>query len=121
MTRIMVLDDSAFQRTFLRGALERSGFEVEDFEPLSSLEVFAKAKDWKPDLVITDYNMPMLTGLDVVRMIRRVDSVLPVIVLTSIRDEKRDAKLRTAGLVEILYKPQPGEAVVEAIRAILPG
>ncbi len=120
MPRVLVLDDSAFQRSFVRGHLERAGFEVEDFEPLSSLEVFARVKEWTPDLVLTDFNMPMLDGLDVVRMVRRVASNLPVLVLTSIRDEKRDAKLRTAGLVEILHKPQPGETVVERVQSLLP-
>lgn len=118
MPRILVLDDSAFQRQFVRGHLEQAGFEVDDLEPLSSVEVYAKVKDWMPDLVLTDYNMPMICGMDVIRAVRRFSSTMPVLVLTSIRDEARDLKLRAAGLVEIRHKPLSSEALVTEVRRL---
>ena len=119
MPKILVIDDSTFLRTYLRGFLEEAGYEVEDFMPISALEVMEKAKACLPDLVLTDYSMPHVTGLEVTRMIRRYSRHLPVLVLTAIRDPDKEAILRKYEPLQVLHKPLKGEEIVAIIRKVL--
>ncbi len=117
MAKVLLLDDSAFFRKVVRGFLEEDGFEVEDFVPLSALQVLERARAFQPDLVVTDYNMPHVDGLEVLRMIRRHAASLPVVVLTASRDPLREARLEAHGPVQVLHKPMKGEDIVTAVKA----
>lgn len=68
MTRILLLDDSSSMRHYLRGFLEEAGYEVDDFLAGSTLEVIERIKAFKPDLMISDYNMPLVNGLTIARV-----------------------------------------------------
>lgn len=119
MPNVLLIDDSAFFRKVVRGFFEEGGYQVEDFVPLSALEVLEKARAFQPDLVVTDYNMPHVDGLAVIRMIRRHSPTLPVVVLTASRDPEREARLKGYGPVWVLYKPMLGEDIVMAVKAIV--
>jgi len=118
MTKVLLIDDSAFFRKVVRGFLEEDGFEVEDFLPLSALEVLERARAFLPDLVVTDYNMPHVDGMEVLRMVRRHAGSLPVVVLTASRDPEREARLKALDPVWVLHKPMKGEDIVMAVKAI---
>jgi two-component system chemotaxis response regulator CheY len=119
MARILVVDDSAFMRKFLREALETLGHEVDDLLPISPLEITERIRANRPDLVLSDYHMPHVDGLQVARMVRRADAAIPVVMLTSVRDPAVDAALATLGVRRILHKPMSGEAIAKAIQEIL--
>jgi two-component system chemotaxis response regulator CheY len=119
MTKILVIDDSAFFRKFIRESLEELGFEVEDLLPVSPLDVTEKMKGWAPDLVLTDFNMPHVDGQQVARMARRANPKVPVVVLTATRDEAMDRNLAKAGVTLILHKPMTGVAIVKALQDLL--
>jgi len=119
MAKILVIDDSGFQRKFLRGFLEEAGHEVEDFLPVSGLEVLEKVKAWPPDLVVTDYAMPHLNGMEVTRMIRRALKDVPIVMLTASWNPERDARLKTMGVRKILHKPMTGPDLVEALKDLV--
>jgi DNA-binding response OmpR family regulator len=118
MTKILLVDDSAFFRRTVRGYLEEAGYLVDDFMPLSELEVMERAKVWMPDLVITDYTMPHVDGFMVARMIRRHAKEVPILVLTAVRDREREDRLRTLGLLTIVYKPVAGPDLVNVVKAL---
>ena len=119
MARILVIDDSTFQRQMVRDFLEKAGHQVEEFLPLSALEVVEKITAWPPDLVLTDFAMPHVDGLEVARLIRRARPDLPVVMLTAARDSGRDARLQTMGVRKILHKPLAGEALVKALEGLI--
>jgi len=122
MPKILVIDDSGFLRQYVRGILEEAGHVVEDFLPFSVLEVLEKCRTFMPDLVMTDYNMPHVDGLAVVRMLRRHSPTLPVVLFTATRDPERTAKLKAYMPVWILYKPLAGpQLLVELNRILMPG
>ncbi len=119
MARILVMDDSAFMRTLLRGALEAAGHEVEDFLPMSALEVLKKTKEWKPDLVLTDYHMPLIKGDEVARMAQRGCPDARILVLTATRDPDVEARLRRSGASLVLFKPMAAPEVLRHAEELL--
>ncbi|MCB0244040.1 MAG: response regulator, partial [Anaerolineae bacterium] len=84
--RILIADDEARMRRFVRMNLELEGFEV--LEASDGLDAIRKAREDLPDLVILDVEMPKLDGFETLREIRRSLSV-PVIMLT-VRSEEDD-------------------------------
>lgn len=119
MTKVLVIDDSAFFRQYIAGHLKQAGFEVEHFEPHSALEALERIREVAPDIIISDYHMPDVDGLSVARMAKRANPALPVIILTAIRDGEREAALTTAGVKRILHKPVSDEQLVEAVKELL--
>jgi CheY-like chemotaxis protein len=119
MTKVLVIDDSAFMRQHLRGFLEDAGLVVEDFLPHSCQELILKVQSTKPDLVLSDFNMPDIDGLQVARTVRRVDADIPVVILTANHDTARDSLLGTLGVRQVLHKPIDGEKLVAVLRELL--
>jgi len=121
MAKILVIDDSAFMRKYLREVLEEAAFEVEEFLPLSALEVMEKIRTSAPDLVLSDYNMPDVDGQSVARMTKKANSSVRVVILTAVRDSAREAALTKVGVDLILHKPIQSESLVQAIQKVLKG
>lgn len=73
-----------------------------------------------PDLVLTDFQMPGLDGLGLVRWINQNRPGLPVIVASGRLDEAGIAQLRAAGVAEFLPKPFGAQRLIETLRRVLP-
>jgi CheY-like chemotaxis protein/class 3 adenylate cyclase len=103
--RILVVDDSPAQRHYVADCLARQGFEVVTAE--DGKIALRKAQTIHPALIVSDYEMPNMTGFELVHALRRDPELrqIPVIMLTA-RDSKRDrAQLRAAGAAAYLVKP----------------
>ena len=103
--RVLVVDDSPAQRHFVADCLARQGFEVVTAE--DGAIALAKAQTVRPALIVSDYEMPNMTGFELVHALRRDPELrqIPVIMLTA-RDSKRDmAQMRAVGATGYLVKP----------------
>jgi adenylate cyclase len=103
--RILVVDDSPAQRHYVADCLARQGFEVATAD--NGKIALDKAQAIRPALVVSDYEMPVMTGFELVHALRRDPELrqIPVIMLTA-RDSKRDmAQMRAAGASAYLVKP----------------
>ncbi|HEV7557502.1 MAG TPA: response regulator [Kofleriaceae bacterium] len=103
--RILVVDDSPAQRHYVSDCLSRQGFEVTTAE--DGRIALGKAQTLKPALIVSDYEMPNMTGFELVYALRRDPELrqIPVIMLTA-RDSKRDmAQMRAVGASAYLIKP----------------
>jgi CheY-like chemotaxis protein/class 3 adenylate cyclase len=103
--RILVVDDSPAQRHYVADCLARQGFEVATAD--NGRAALDKAQAIRPALVVSDYEMPVMTGFELVHALRRDPELrqIPVIMLTA-RDSKRDmAQMRAAGASAYLVKP----------------
>jgi two-component system chemotaxis response regulator CheY len=106
--RFMVIDDNAYMRRVIRAVLGGFGVrEVTEAEDgAAGLELFAQVA---PDIVILDWEMPILNGIDVAKMIRQpgssANAYVPIIMVTAHSEEARVVKARDAGVTEFLAKP----------------
>ncbi len=118
--RVIIVDDSDASRDSLAFALQQKGFEVAQAEDVAA--ALAKLKTEKGiDLVITDINMPNMTGLELIRALRGSDAYrfTPIIVLSS---EKEDIKQsREAGASAWIAKSSKmSEELMGAIKKLIP-
>ncbi|MBA3392116.1 MAG: response regulator [Deltaproteobacteria bacterium] len=103
--RVLVVDDSPAQRHYVADCLARQGFDVATAE--DGKVALKKAQAVKPALIVSDYEMPNMTGFELVHALRRDPELrqIPVIMLTA-RDSRRDmAQMRAAGASAYLVKP----------------
>ena len=116
---ILVVEDEAPLLTLLRYNLEKQGFRVE--EAADGEEALARVAEARPDLVLLDWMLPSLSGLEVCRQIRRRPATrdLPVIMLTA-RTEQQDAvRALDTGADDYISKPFEMENLLARIRALL--
>ncbi|MBW8268890.1 phosphate regulon transcriptional regulator PhoB [Caldovatus aquaticus] len=116
---ILVVEDEAPLLTLLRYNLEKQGFRVE--EAADGQEALLRIAEARPDLVLLDWMLPTLSGLEVCRQIRRRPDTrdLPVIMLTA-RTESQDAvRALDTGADDHIGKPFVMEALLARIRALL--
>jgi len=120
VTKVLVIDDSALMRTLVRDYLELGGYEVEDWLPMSVMEIPERMAASRPALILTDYRMPGVNGLSVAQAAQRADATVPVVILTALRDPEMEARLTKFGVKKVLYKPISQEALVSALRELAP-
>lgn len=118
----LIVDDSAYMRTILRTILSSFGarkiYEAED--GATGLE---KLNAYGPDIAIVDWEMPVLNGPEMVKMVRNPDSCrhafVPIILLTAHTERHRILEARKFGVHEILRKPVSPKAIYQRIASII--
>lgn len=119
---IMIVDDSALMRASLKANLEMGGFKVE-FAGDGVLALSQLKSGVKPDLIITDVNMPNMGGLEFIKNLRTLPGFrfTPVLVLTteSVQEKRDEAKKH--GATGWLVKPVSGPDLIKVIKQVLPG
>jgi two-component system, chemotaxis family, chemotaxis protein CheY len=126
MARILIVEDSAAMRTYVRAALEGApelGGDVEIVEAQSGFDALRLLPRSAYDLVITDINMPDINGLELIRFVRqsahhRQIAVLIISTQSAERDKKRGLAL---GADAFLAKPFTPEALRDAVAQSLAG
>jgi len=118
MAKVLVIDDSRVMSLYLRRVLENA-YAVEEWLPPSAMEIAEHILASRPDVVLTDYQMPGCSGATVARMVAKAKPGLPVIVITSTRDEDVAATLRKFQVAAILHKPVTAQAVLDAVAKAL--
>ena len=114
--RILVVDDDSRIRDVLRRQLSYEGYQVELAG--DSREAFARVADNPPDLVVLDWMLPGMDGLEICRRLRQVDD-MPIIMLTAkgTLDDKVDGL--DSGADDYLVKPFEPEELLARVSALL--
>jgi DNA-binding NtrC family response regulator len=115
MKKILIIDDDMVLTTLLSGLLEKSGYAVSKASNGSDGLRAVRVKS--PDLVITDYEMPGISGLDVLRDIVNSYPGIPVIMLTCHNDVSLTIRAIQAGAYDYLEKPIQPKRMLEAVRS----
>ena len=116
--KALIVDDSAPMRNLVGTTLTEAGFDV--VQGSNGREGVDKAFVGEFDLVITDLNMPVMDGLDLIRKLRAMDQYksTPILMLTTETDEKKKAEGRAAGATGWIPKPFDPDKLVRAISKI---
>ncbi|HTS93341.1 MAG TPA: response regulator [Stellaceae bacterium] len=114
--RILVVDDEAAIRRFLRTGLGEQGYEVLEAE--TARAGIESATREKPDLLVLDLGLPDIDGLEVLQQIRRT-SLVPVIVLSVRADEKGKVAALDLGADDYVTKPFGMDELVARVRTAL--
>jgi two-component system phosphate regulon response regulator PhoB len=116
---VLVVEDEAPLVTLLRYNLEKQGFRVD--EAGDGGEALVKITETPPDLVLLDWMLPTLSGLELCRQIRRrpATRTLPVIMLTARAEDQDAVRGLEIGADDYITKPFSTEALIARIRALL--
>ncbi len=118
-TRFLIVDDMATMRRIIRSLLEQLGYKNID-EAEDGKEALAKLKSGKYDFVITDWNMPNMTGLELVQEIRKDPDLkhLPVLMVTAEAKKENVLMAIKAGVNNYVVKPFTAETLKEKIEKV---
>lgn len=114
--RILVVDDEPQIRRIMRTTLTGAGYEVDDAK--SGEEALIKLREFRPELVLLDINMPGMSGLAACRAIR-ADSTVAIIILTVHNREATKVEALDAGADDFVSKPFSTPELLARIRAAL--
>jgi PAS domain S-box-containing protein len=117
--RVLLVDDEDVVASFMCERLQGWGLDVTALSSAAAArELFARApQDY--DMVVTDYAMPRMNGLELARALRAVRPALPLILYSGYADNIPEAQLHIVG-VELLHKPIDESALLAALRRHLP-
>ena len=117
--RILIAEDSVSIREAVAYGLEGEGYEVE--KAVDGLDALNKFDGQKIDLLLTDFHMPELNGLELIKKVRSLDNYrnVPILVLTT--ENQKDVILQTknAGGTGWLMKPFKMEKLVQTVRRLI--
>lgn len=119
---IFVVDDSVTMVMSLKTTLSLNGLQAETAgngrEALEKLQ-----KGLKPDLIVTDINMPVMGGMELIRNVRAMPGLkfIPILTLTTESDTAKRSEGKLAGATGWIVKPVSGNDLIAVIRKVLPG
>ena len=118
--KILIVDDSTFERRILKSIIEKDGHEVMD--AIDGQDGFEKAKFYMPDLVISDILMPNVDGFQFLRNMKKDKNLksIPVVIYSSVYegDEDRELALKL-GAESYITKPENLEEIWKSVKALI--
>jgi two-component system phosphate regulon response regulator PhoB len=116
---VLIVEDEAPLVTLLRYNLEKQGFRVEDAG--DGGEAMARITETPPDLLLLDWMLPTMSGIEVCRQLRRrpATRTLPIIMLTARAEDQDAVRGLDTGADDYITKPFSTEALIARIRALL--
>ena len=113
--RVLYVDDEEAIIFLMKRLLERQGFRVSGFTDPREAVAAVRANPDRFDLVVTDFNMPGMSGLAVASALREIRADLPVVLASGYITEDLRQKAPAAGVRELIYKPNTVDDLCEAV------
>ncbi len=114
MANILIVDDSRTSRKMLRDILERRGHVIIG-EAVDGQEGFDQYVKLKPDVVTMDITMPVMDGIDSLKLIRKHDSNAKVIMITAAGQKEKMVEAIKQGAAEFITKPFNDDVVLDVV------
>ena len=117
--KILTVDDSKTIRMIVKKAF--SPFNCDLFEGENGVEGLALANKEKPDLIILDITMPVMTGIEMLQKLKAEKELknIPVIMLTAESGKENVMKIVKMGVRDYMVKPFKGDQLIERAKTIL--
>ena len=119
---ILIVDDSLTMILSVKSTLEMNGFAVETAN--DGVQALTKLKNGcKPDLIITDVNMPNMDGIELIRNVRLLPGFrfMPILTLTTESQASKREEAKKLGATGWLVKPVAGADLIKVVKQVVPG
>jgi len=119
---VLVVDDSVTMVMSLKTTLAMNGFEVETASN-GKMALEKLQSGIKPNLIVTDINMPVMGGMELIKNVRTLPGFrfVPILTLTTESDAAKRDEGKRAGATGWVVKPVSGNDLMAVIRKVLPG
>jgi len=114
--KILYAEDDAFGAELTKTILEKENFEVKT--AANGKKAWKAYKEWKPDILLLDLDMPGKDGLELTRIVREKDQQTPIIVYTSHGEPAKEVAVLDAGADEFINKACPAEILTAYMKRI---
>ena len=111
---VMLVDDSRTIRNIQKRTLQQLG-HTDIMEAEDGVQALAKFNEKAPDLIMIDWNMPNMNGLELVQKIRETNKTIPLIMCTTEVDKSRVLEAVKAGVNNYIVKPFTADSLGEKI------
>lgn len=101
--RILIVDDEVSTTALLKGFLVKQGYEI--FTEQDPETAFSMIRDQQFDLLISDYRMPKMNGLELIKKVREIDPVIAILMISAYGSIETAVKIIKAGASDYLTKP----------------
>ena len=117
---ILYVEDNELNRKIVRDLLKRTTYSLAEAHDGDA--GVAAAMEKRPDLILMDFQLPKISGLDAIRLLRREPSTAatPIVAITSFALSGDDVKAREAGATAYLAKPYSPRDLLNLVRKLLP-
>ena len=120
--KFLIVEDNPFMRIILKQLLRALGV-LEMAEAADGALAFSSMKTFEPDIILVDWEMQPLDGLDFVKLVRTGDDspnqYVPIIMVTGHSEQNKVTQARDAGINEMLIKPLSARTLFSRIRAVI--
>ncbi|WP_030176286.1 response regulator [Spirillospora albida] len=118
--KILIADDSRVMRQIVTRTLRQAGFDGHDLvEAADGRQAHDMVADEKPDLVLSDWNMPEMTGIECLRALRAGGVNVPFGFVTSEGTDEMRKMAEDAGALFLITKPFTAETFSDVLSPIL--
>jgi len=118
LAKILVVDDAKFMRMTLTNILQKANHEVVG-EGKNGVEAVELYRVLQPDLVTLDITMPIMNGLEAVRIIKKEYPEAKIIICSALGQQKMVVEAIESGAVDFIVKPFDETRVVDAVNRVL--
>lgn len=118
VTKVLIVDDTAFMRKLLKNILFGAGFDIAG-EAENGTQAVELYKQLKPDIVTMDVVMPEMTGIDALKHIKSFDKDAKIVMCTAIGQEKIVKTAIKLGARGYIIKPFQAPKVIEEIKKVI--
>ena len=115
--KILIVDDEPFNLDLLEQELTDKGYAIE--RAADGREAMTKFESVRPDLVLLDYQMPDMNGLEVLKEIRKRESTVPVVMITAYGTIERAVEAMKEGAYDFIPKPFDPDHLALVVRKAL--
>jgi len=121
--RILIVDDSSTMRRIIGNVVQQLGIAKEDFDEAEdgvvAWKLFQDNNNY--DVVLTDWNMPNMNGLDLVKHIRSADKKVPIVMITTEGGKGEVITALKAGVNNYIVKPFSADILKEKLDGLVKG
>jgi two-component system, chemotaxis family, chemotaxis protein CheY len=116
---VLIVDDNRLVRLALRRIFEREGDFKICGEADNGRDAIEAVTRLQPDLVVLDFSMPVMNGLDAARILKDRVPTLPLILYSAFADKSVAQLARSAGITELVSKSEPVSVLISTVRDVL--